>query len=664
MQSLLQYRRFGKYVARQYERDKSKAEALGQPYNSAAGSPYSSNENAAGPAIESEAFHAQDHANTDTRDPEKGEQAASGDATTQAQDHTQTEDLEKQLAEKDGGSFQPIHAAPSGREGSMAGEESEHMSRASTVATRKSLGTALGTTLTGIDVRDRSTNDGCQGKVFVVGYEGDKDIMDPHNWSFTTRIGATVNIASIGWIVGFASSVDSAALTQASRDFGVSEIAESLATGLFLIGFGVGALFAGPVSETIGRNPVYITTLSLYMIFIMASALAPNIGAQLTFRFIAGCFAATPLTCAGGSISDLWNPLERVYAFPVFANAAFMGPIFGPVVGGFIGQSSLVSWRWTEWITLIISGLILFNVVLFQPETYAPILLKWKASRLREMTGDDRYKAEVEIRDVTFVKRLGRALYRPFLLTFSEPIIILIALYLTVIYIILFTFLNGYNFVFTETYGFSEGITGLSFIGIGIGLCLASILVPIIYIWAKRDLAKIKEQGGDRLPPEFRLWFAMFGAPAIPISMLWMGWTAYPDISYWSPLCASVLFGYGILCVFISSYQYIIDAYEAYAASALASVTLIRYVAAGGMIEVCISREHIFSRMCLAIRSLILKGHANSEILQISIPFYKNLGVHWTLTILGCLSALLVPVPYLFCIYGVKIRKWSKYAVV
>jgi len=81
----------------------------------------------------------------------------------------------------------------------------------------------------------------------------------------------------------------------------------------------------------------------------------------------------------------------------------------------------------------------------------------------------------------------------------------------------------------------------------------------------------------------------MFGAPAIPISMFWMGWTAYPLISYWSPLAASVLFGYGILCVFISSYQYIIDSYEVYAASALASVTLIRYVAAGGMIEVAIS---------------------------------------------------------------------------
>ena len=130
-------------------------------------------------------------------------------------------------------------------------------------------------------------------------------------------------------MVGFASSIDSGALPQAAADFGVSQVTESLATGLFLIGFGCGALIAGPISEAVGRNPVYITTLSLYMIFIMASGLAPNIGAQLAFRFLAGLFGSTPLTCAGGSISDLWSPMERVYAFPVFANAAFMGPIFG-----------------------------------------------------------------------------------------------------------------------------------------------------------------------------------------------------------------------------------------------------------------------------------------------------------------------------------------------
>jgi multidrug resistance protein len=440
------------------------------------------------------------------------------------------------------------------------------------------------------------------------------------------------NIASIGWVVGFASSIDSAALKQAAEEFGVSEVAESLATGLFLIGFGSGALFAGPISETVGRNPVYIITLSIYMVFIMASGLAPNIGAQLAFRFLAGFFGSTPLTCAGGSISDLWSPMERVYAFPVFATAAFMGPIFGPIVGGFIGQSSHISWRWTEWVTLIISGAVLILVVFFQPETYAPILLKWKANHLRKLTGDERYRAEVEVRDETFMHRLGHSLYRPLLLTAREPIIMLVALYLIVIYIILFTFLDGYTFIFTETYGFSQGLTGLAFIGIGIGLFCACLLVPLVYVRAHRDLKKVQEQGGTRLAPEFRLWYAMIGAPAIPASVLIMAWTSYPHISYWVPLAASVLFGFGILCVFISCYQYIIDGYEAYSASALASVTLIRYVAAGGMVEV-------------------------------AIPMYKNLGVHWTLTILGCISVLLVPIPYAFFRFGPKIRAKSKYAI-
>ncbi|KAL9002273.1 MAG: hypothetical protein Q9188_004785 [Gyalolechia gomerana] len=593
MQSIRQYHRFGKHVRAQYERDKAKAKAI-DDQSSESTTPFSSTSTAA---------------TTDVRDPEKAEHAlAQGEPSS----------------------------APASAEQAFETGVLEHASR---VPTHSSTGTTLGAVFTGIHIRDRTTKERSLSdstrdqKVFVVGYEGEYDVLDPHNWSYGTRIWATVNIALIGWIVGFASSVDSAALVQAAEDLGVSEVTESLATGLFLVGFGVGALFAGPISETIGRNPVYIATLSLYMVFVMASALAPNIGAQVVFRFLAGFFGSTPLTCAGGSISDLWSPMERVYAFPVFANAAFMGPIFGPVVGGFIGESSLVSWRWTEWVTLIISGLILASIVFLQPETYAPILLKWKAAHLRAMTGDGRYKAEVEIRQETFRLRLKRALYRPFVLTFREPVIMLLALYLTVIYIILFTFLNGYTFIFTETYGFSQGITGLSFLGIGIGLCLATCLVPFIYIFAKRDLAKIKAEGGTRLPPEFRLWFAMLGAPAIPISLFWMGWTAYSSISYWSPLIASVIFGYGILCVFFSSYQYIIDSYETYSASALASVTLIRYVAAGGSIEY-------------------------------AIPFYKNVGVHWTLTILGAISALCVPLPYLFFVFGPRIRRRSKYAVV
>jgi multidrug resistance protein len=576
MQSLLAYRRFGRQVQDQYERDRQKAEALAR-----------GNAEVQDPEI---ATHPYGHrpssidttsstvigGSSDSRDPEKAEQAPASE--------NHGEDA-------------------SGTEGMAMSQRLE--SRA-TLRPQQSFGMRMGHVLSGIEVRtltreitrQRSKNpekkqegaandkDEDRETVFVVGFESEKDSMNPHNLPMSKRIWATILVAMIGFIVGFASSVDSAALEQAAAEFGVSEVTESLATGLYLVGFGVGALFAGPISETVGRNPVYIVTMLLYMIFIMASGLSPNIGAQLAFRFLAGFFGATPLVCAGGSLSDLWDPMERVYAFPVFANAAFMGPIFGPVVGGFIGQSSLVSWRWCEWITLIISGLVFALVVLFQPETYAPVLLKWKAQHLRRLTGDERFVAAVEIRSESFWQRLLHALYRPFLIAIREPIVLLFALYLTVIYIILFTFLDGYTYIFGDTYGFSEGLTGLAFIGIAVGLCGASLLVPLIHHWAKRDLAKIKEQGGDHLPPEFRLWFAMLGAPAVPISLFWMGWTTYPSISYWSPLLSSVLFGYGILTIFISTYQYIIDSYEMYAASALASITLIRYIAAGGMVEV------------------------------------------------------------------------------
>jgi hypothetical protein len=78
--------------------------------------------------------------------------------------------------------------------------------------------------------------------------------------------------------------------------------------------------------------------------------------------------------------------------------------------------------------------------------------------------------------------------------------------------------------------------------------------------------------------------------------------------------------------------MYIIDSYEIYAASALTFFTMTRYSIAGGMTVV-------------------------------GVPFYKNVGPHWTLTILGCITVLMTPIPYVFYRYGHVIRGRSKYAV-
>lgn len=59
----------------------------------------------------------------------------------------------------------------------------------------------------------------------------------------------------------------------------------------------------------------------------MAAALSPNIGAQIAFRFLSGIFGAAPLTCAGGTISDLWDPLDKVWALTIYSIPSFGGPM-------------------------------------------------------------------------------------------------------------------------------------------------------------------------------------------------------------------------------------------------------------------------------------------------------------------------------------------------
>jgi hypothetical protein len=86
------------------------------------------------------------------------------------------------------------------------------------------------------------------------------------------------------------------------------------------------------------------------------------------------------------------------------------------------------------------------------------------------------------------------------------------------------------------------------------------------------------------------------------------------------------------MSIFIVAYMYIIDAYDVYSASALGFLVFTRYVVAGGV--------------------TVAGG-----------PIYEAIGAHYTLTILGSISAVMAVIPYLLYIYGPQIRKHSTHAV-
>ncbi|CAI7623258.1 unnamed protein product [Penicillium manginii] len=462
----------------------------------------------------------------------------------------------------------------------------------------------------------------------LVGWNGKDDPLNPANQSVKRKLFMTFLVSLIALAVTAASAIDACGIREYSEYFQISEVVGSLATGLFLIGFACGSLLSGPFSETFGRNAIYLITMLVFLIFIMASGLAPNLQSHLVFRFLAGFFASTPLSCAGGTVADLWNPVEKSYAFPLYAIPAFTGPMIGQIIGSYIPTT--LGWRWLEWIMLVLGGLVLVVVLIFQPETYGNLLLQWKAKILRKETGDKRYRAPMEIKRESLGQRLRISVSRPFAMFYSELIIILMSLYLTIMYIVLFTFLEGYTYIFGEAYGISEGLTSLCWAGMLIGTILPICVVPIVYSWT---LKEYKRGNDSTIAPETRLWYAMLGgAPAVPISLFWMGWTSNPSISIWSPLVASVFFGYGITTIFIVAYMYLIDSYDTYSASALGFLVFTRYIVAGGI--------------------TVAGG-----------PIYRSIGVQYTLSILGSISAVMTCVPYLLYIYGPQIRKHSKYAV-
>ncbi|TQS35367.1 hypothetical protein Golomagni_04212 [Golovinomyces magnicellulatus] len=466
----------------------------------------------------------------------------------------------------------------------------------------------------------------------LVEWENPSDPLHPRNWSLAYKIWVSALVSMNVFALDWCSAADSQASAKIASEFGVSHRVESVGSAMFVFGIAAGAQFAGPITETVGRNPVYIGGRLIHIFFILGTALARNISTQLLCRFFAGFGASAILAIHGASIADLFGQEGRSLAWPFVALWSFLGTAFPPVVGAWIAQTSSISWRWTEWIAVIMSGTTFVITVVWLPETFAPILLKWKAVQLRKVTNDMTFVAPIESQS-SFSERLKANIYRAFIMSTREYIVILLGLWLVLVYIIVFGFLSGMEHIFARTYNFSLGLVGTSFSAIAVGIILNTAL-SIVYAYTHNTRTiKCRKINGEnsRLPPEYRMIPAFPVAICLPISLFWLGWTNNVHISPWSGLGAISLFGFSWAGIYVAVYHYIFDTYSIYAGSALATITCARYLFGGG-------------------------------IQIISQDMWNRLGTQWTCTLLGCIAILLLPVPFILWAKGEKIRIVSKFA--
>ncbi|UZJ52159.1 hypothetical protein CBS101457_001479 [Exobasidium rhododendri] len=477
----------------------------------------------------------------------------------------------------------------------------------------------------GNEKEGKSTDD----EPILVNWEGDDDPENPQNFNKYYKTYLTVFGAIMVLNSTFTSSAPNGVLTQQIEYFGFSQEVATLTISLWVAGYCLGPLVWGPLSERLGRRPVFLVSVFMYTIWNIACALSKNTAQILVFRFLGGTFGSAPLTNSGGIIADVWNAKARGIAMSLFSVAPFAGPALGPIVSGAIAVTG-TSWRWVYWVCAIFSG-VCFVICLFTVrETFTPAILQKKAKRIRKETGNNNYKSGLDLTPLVMKSLLHDTFLFPFVLLIKEPILLAIGLYLSFVYGIIYLLFGAYPIIFEEIHGFNSLVGGLMFIP----LFLGGILGVIVYILVfnpsyVRKLDEYTAEKKGRVPPEERLKVVCLAAPCLIISFFWMGWTSFRSISFWSPMLAGSLLGFSVLNIFVGLFNYIVDAYLPLAASALAGNTVMRSAFGAGF--------PLFT-----------------------VQMFDTLTVKWACTLLGGLSILLAPIPFILIKYGPKIRALSK----
>ncbi|KAG5754286.1 hypothetical protein H9Q69_013664 [Fusarium xylarioides] len=429
----------------------------------------------------------------------------------------------------------------------------------------------------------------------------------------------------------FGSSMPSGALDIIAEQFSITNpVHLILLNSLYMVGYVLGPLLFGPLSEYIGRRPVLIGTYLGYIVFMLACSGAPNYAALLIFRFLGGINAAAPTTVIGGLYADILDkPSTRGNAMALYMTVTTIGPLIGPIVSGF---SSPVSWRWPFWIAgmMAIAGLPLIITI---PEIYAPVLHNKMVKAHIKRREKENKKNKIGSADEEPLElkpfNVRKIFLRPMKLLFTEPILASTSVYLTLAYSVFYLMFQAYPRVFQGFYGLSPGMAGLAYIPFCVGVVLSLGIFAFYTGYHDRQTAAGAEWTKNHIYR--RLPLACIASPCMVISLFWLGWTVWDSMTPIIPSLGGIFFGLGFQLHFMGMTNYLTDVFRSHSASALGAAAMLRSVGA--------------TTLPLAADSM-----------------YDNLGFYWAPSVLAFVSLAMGVIPFVFIRYGERLARSSKTA--
>ncbi|GKU01695.1 major facilitator superfamily transporter [Fusarium langsethiae] len=467
------------------------------------------------------------------------------------------------------------------------------------------------------------------GHILVDWYYSD-DNENPHNWTNNRRLGVALIICFYTFVVYTSSAIYTSSTEGVMRAFGISQLKATLGLSLYVLGYGTGPLIFSPLSEIprIGRNPVYIVTMFLFVIISIPTALVKNYPGLMVLRFLQGFFGSPCLASGGASLGDIYSFMALPYAMMAWVAAAYCGPALGPLLSGF--AVPVKGWRWSLYESIWASAPIFILMFLLLPETSGANILLRRAERLRKLTGNQRFMSQSEIdqRHMKVSAIALDALIKPMEITIKDPAVLFVQIYTAIIYGIYYSFFEVFPRVYPVYYNMNLGEIGLVFLCVLVS-CLIGVGVYLSYLYFYMD-PRIAKRGWPI--QESRLVPALAASIGPTIGLFLFAWTARASIHWIVPTIGITVYGATVFVVMQCIFVYIPLSYPMYAASLFAA--------------------NDFFRSALACGSVLFAQ-----------PLFDNLGVDKGTSLLGGLSVIGIIGIWLLYFYGAKLRSLSKFAV-
>ncbi|KAK2033559.1 MFS general substrate transporter, partial [Colletotrichum zoysiae] len=432
------------------------------------------------------------------------------------------------------------------------------------------------------------------------GPESPDDMVNPQDWSIKKKWTTIIVVSAITFNQAMSSTIFAPGVSQAMRDLHVSSSAgATLSISIYVIGLAVGPLFLSPLSERYGRMPIMHGTNVLFLAASVVCAVSVNLPMLLVFRFLAG---TANVSLGGGYVADVMPPELRQRAMNVWTIGPVLAPIVGPIAGGYISMNT--TWRWTFGILSITGALAVLSTLLFLEETYLPRLQELKARRRR---GPAATEAGLPANEKKSYQKSSMA--KPFQLLLTSPALVVVSLFLAVAYSYMYLMFTTFNSIFADTYGFTAGQVGLSYLGLGIGCLLGQYSVDL---FMRRHLTAKHATDDSGPQPERNLPILIVAGVLLAVGLFWYGWALEYRTHWIVPILGTAVCGFSISLFFLGVQTYIVEVYTLYAASALAASTAIR---------------------CVFGLTIPLAAP----------PLYRRLGLGWGNSLLGFLALATVP---------------------